>query len=404
MASAPTSDDAAAITQETLAKEPETLATKADETLAVPTIVSHIESNGQGGAESSCDNGGTCSRSEDEDPGKTLECAAELMERGSKAIKDSDYTEATECFSRALEIRVTHYGELALECASAYYKYGCALLYKAQEEADPLGTMPKEADYQQTSEKYGIVKIVENSECSTTSVAIDAKQDGVSIQTEGESHNGCYVSNESLCFVLLPAEDIETSLSDYLKALSILERLVEPDSRHIAELNFRICLCLDIGSKAKDAIPYCQKAISACKARLQRLMDEVKGSSGSAATLTGSDINQKIALLSSGSLSDPSASDKEAEFETLTRLSGELGKNLEDLQHLVLNPTSIFFEALKMVPAKAMSNEKSTIPKVMRSSQMGTANSGGDFDSPTVSTAHTNGTGGVTSRCGRKRS
>lgn len=39
--------------------------------------------------------------------------------------------------------RVEKFGELAPECASAYYKYGCALLYKAQEEADPLGSMPK---------------------------------------------------------------------------------------------------------------------------------------------------------------------------------------------------------------------------------------------------------------------
>jgi G:T-mismatch repair DNA endonuclease (very short patch repair protein) len=39
------------------------------------------------------------------------------------------------------------------------------------------------------------------------------------------------------CFVRVHhAEDIETSLSDYQKALSILERLVEPDSRHLAEL------------------------------------------------------------------------------------------------------------------------------------------------------------------------
>lgn len=32
------------------------------------------------------------------------------------------------------------------------------------------------------------------------------------------------------------AEDIETSLSDYLKALNILEHLDQPDSRHIAEM------------------------------------------------------------------------------------------------------------------------------------------------------------------------
>lgn len=35
---------------------------------------------------------------------------------------------------------------------------------------------------------------------------------------------------------VLAIEDVETSLSDYLKALAMLERLAEPDSRHIAEL------------------------------------------------------------------------------------------------------------------------------------------------------------------------
>lgn len=38
------------------------------------------------------------------------------------------------------------------------------------------------------------------------------------------------------CLCLFHVEDFETSLSDYQKALSILEHLVEPDSRHIAEL------------------------------------------------------------------------------------------------------------------------------------------------------------------------
>jgi len=46
-------------------------------------------------------------------------------------------------------------------------------------------------------------------------------------------------------FVMLHAEDIESSLSDYQKALSLLEQLVEPDSRLIAELypsKFKILL------------------------------------------------------------------------------------------------------------------------------------------------------------------
>ena len=44
------------------------------------------------------------------------------------------------------------------------------------------------------------------------------------------------VYNVLTCACFLAIEDVETSLSDYLKALSMLERLAEPDSRHIAEL------------------------------------------------------------------------------------------------------------------------------------------------------------------------
>jgi hypothetical protein len=34
---------------------------------------------------------------------------------------------------------VDHFGDLAPECATAYYKYGCALFWKAQQESDFLG-------------------------------------------------------------------------------------------------------------------------------------------------------------------------------------------------------------------------------------------------------------------------
>lgn len=76
-------------------------------------------------------------------------------------------------------IRVAHHGELAFECANAYYKYGCALLYKAQEEADPLATVPKkEAESRESSIKEGSMKNAVNGESSTASV--DAEQEGSS--------------------------------------------------------------------------------------------------------------------------------------------------------------------------------------------------------------------------------
>lgn len=49
-----------------------------------------------------------------------------------------------------------------------------------------------------------------------------------------------------------------------------------------------------------------------------------------------------------------------------------------------------------MVSAKARGPERATASVAMSSSQIGTVNSNGGFDSPTVSTAHTSGTAGVT--------
>uniref|UniRef100_A0A5B6ZYJ8 Uncharacterized protein n=1 Tax=Davidia involucrata TaxID=16924 RepID=A0A5B6ZYJ8_DAVIN len=418
------------------------------------SIEATIESNAQGGTESSCNNNNNNNNAEtsaltsDADREKSLEYADELMERGSKALKENDYAEATECFSRALEIRVAHYGELALECVNAYYKYGCALLYKAQEEADPLAAVPKkEGESQQDCDKDGSVKSAINGESSVASASSNAEEDASSNHQEGapddvsggkeqeeddeesdvedlaevdddesdldlawkmldlaraivEKHSGDTMEKvdilSALAEVALEREDVETSLSDYLKALSILECLVEPDSRHIAELNFRICLCLEIGSKAQEAIPYCQKAISVCNSQVQRLMCEVKTSPGSTVTSSAPVFDQTVQHSSNGLQCDDSVADKEAEIETLAGLSGELEKKLEDLQQLVSNPKSILSDIMGMMSAKSRGTEKSVSSAVMSSSQMGAANSSGDFDSPTVSTAHTNGASGVT--------
>jgi hypothetical protein len=53
-------------------------------------------------ADSTCnDNNGETS-----DPEKSLDFAVELLEKGSTALKENDFSEAVECFSRALEIRL----------------------------------------------------------------------------------------------------------------------------------------------------------------------------------------------------------------------------------------------------------------------------------------------------------
>ncbi|EXB96705.1 Nuclear autoantigenic sperm protein [Morus notabilis] len=414
-----------------------------------------MESGVLGGTmESTCNNDNVSAATSDAEGEKSLELADQLMEKGSQALKDSDYGEAAEFFSRALvfflktfcvkeyllvvfdwKIRVACYGELAPECVNSYYKYGCALLYKAQEEADPLGNVPKkEGESQHESAKYGPVKSVTNGESSTASASKKVgDEETVTVNNPEAVANDAFNGNDqeegddnsddedlaegdedesdldlawkmldvarvivekqvsdtmekvgilsALAEVAMEREDIETSLSDYQKALSILERLVEPDSRHIAELNFRICLCLELGSKPEEAIPYCQKAISVCQARTKRLINEAKSLAESTSSSTSA-----------------SDTDKQEEIETLTGLASDLEKKLEDLQQLVSNPKSILAEILEIAAAKSKGGEigasSSALPH--KSSPMDTAKSNGGFDTPTASTAQTSGSSGVT--------
>ncbi|XP_076953945.1 NASP-related protein sim3-like [Bidens hawaiensis] len=372
-----------------------------------------IDSAGLGRTSSSCSIVETSPLKSD---GKSLEYAEELMERGSNANKEEDYAEATDCFSRALEIRAAHYGELAPECVRAYYKYGCALLYKAQEESDPLvsgAVSKKEASYEDGSKQ----KPAKGAETGETSVSSDAKEgtsdpqseDGGGEEEDDEASDGEEDESDldlawkmldvaraiaekqpgdtmekvdilsALAEVALEREDVETSLNDYLKALSMLERLAEPDSRHIAELNFRICLCLEIGSKGEEAIPYCQKAITICKSRLNRLASEISSSGSVGPTNTESAGGQQS---SSASQATDSVADKEKEIEILTGLSTELEKKLEDLQQIVSNPSSILSDILGMMAAKAKGGS---------SSGGGGTTSGSGF-----STAQSHGESGVT--------
>ncbi|CAM8901040.1 unnamed protein product [Rhodiola kirilowii] len=394
-------------------------------------------SNEAAGATVTCNNEGSKSKGEassaTSNDTETLIAADELMEKGSMAVKSGDLSEAVDLLSRALEIRVQHYGELAPECVKAYYKYGLALLYKAQDEADPLGSGPK-GEPQELKDINP--KSSTNGESSTTSVSSNAPQDGDSKQPEvlndsngkdqedddgddSDEDNGDGEEDDSdldlawkmldvarailekvpgdtiekvdilsaLAEVALEREDIETSLSDYLSALSILERLVEPDSRLIAELNFRICLCLEIGSKVDEAIPYCQKAITICKTRVERLKEEVNSKSEIETSTAASD-NVDQGISHSGS----ATSDKEAEIETLTGLASELEKKLEDLQQSVANPSSVLSEIMEIMASRGKGNANGS-SAVASSSRLAVAgSSGGETLSATVSTAHTNGT------------
>lgn len=93
---------------------------KLDETLIVNEFTT--ESN-VGALESSCNSPNEkkavtepTAQTSDGSGEKSLELAEELLEKGSKAMKDDDFNEAVDCFSRALEIRLGFcYSSLSLQ-------------------------------------------------------------------------------------------------------------------------------------------------------------------------------------------------------------------------------------------------------------------------------------------------
>ncbi|KAK1642731.1 hypothetical protein QYE76_060536 [Lolium multiflorum] len=296
------------------------------------------------------DRGGVEAGEEEE---KILERAQELFDKGCKAIEDRDFTNAIDCFSHALEIRVSHYGELAPECASTFYRYGHALVCKAPKVKNP-------------SDK--VLKSVPNEELVKTT-ATTSKDDsgssepsGCSIEPvlpseKGETLNGKdqedvnMARNEvnsdldlawkmldiaraivakspektmekvdifcALAEVSMKREDRDTAIVYYLEALAILEHLVRPDHFRVIDLNWRICLVFELASKVGDAIPYCAKAISICQSRIQDLKNAKE------ALLANKDVSASAAEGHSGKLTP------EYKISLLSRILARFQKSLK---------------------------------------------------------------------------
>jgi HAT1-interacting factor 1 len=83
-------------------------------------------------------------------------------------------------------IRVAHHGELAPECVSTYFKYGCALLYKAQDEADPLGNVPKSSSNKES------MKSTTNKDDSGSSKTPGSNTEDAPSTDKADAEEGCY--------------------------------------------------------------------------------------------------------------------------------------------------------------------------------------------------------------------
>ncbi|CAM6100155.1 unnamed protein product [Calypogeia fissa] len=229
-----------------------------------------------------------------------LEDAERLYNLGCAAIRNESFDEAVDCFSKALEIRVQCYGELGPECAQTYYKFGCALLYKAQTESDAVvdskvgkgqsssaaegSKFPDQEDDSDDEEDgknegEGIVADDETGEDEESDLELAWKVLDIArvIYAKGAERTLAEIDVIiALADVSLERELFPLCFDDYATALSALENLVEADNRRIAELCFKISLAKQMDQKPQEALDFCKRAISVCERRIERLNRELK--------------------------------------------------------------------------------------------------------------------------------
>jgi HAT1-interacting factor 1 len=283
--------------------------------------------------------------------------ATTAFDEGCKSIKANDMELAIEKLARALEIRSALYGEQDIKTASAYYKYGCALFYKAQDENTVFGKQAQAA----ADAKDG--KASNEGDADDDGEACDDDDDGDDEKPEkdGESdkddekdeedeeeeeddmelawklienarliyeEDGDYpveLANvyETLGEINTEHANFDAALEDLAKCLAILEMELEEDDRRIAGVLCSMSVAHQLLDEPEKALKGVERAIGICASRVNRL----KSSDEAAIAAVGKDHD------------DPMAAAK-AELEQLEAVMADLRAREEELRGLVSEDAS----------------------------------------------------------------
>ncbi|KAH7621268.1 hypothetical protein Ndes2526B_g03609 [Nannochloris sp. 'desiccata'] len=238
-----------------------------------------------------------------------LAAVEEKFQQGVLCIRSNDLDAAVQLFSEVLNARVDHFGEIAPECASAYYRYGSALLYQAQESADVFGGPIREQT--DDDKENGLVErsAVEETDAADTtddkeekaaegegrpssaggaSGSRDGGEDAAGGAVEGDMQlawenletaraiwaRDANANADALASVHMLLGDVnmeneafEDALNDYDAALENLAAAgIESDDRRVAEIQFKRCCAAQFLDRIEDALA----AVNAAVKSLQR--------------------------------------------------------------------------------------------------------------------------------------
>lgn len=279
--------------------------------------------------------------------------ADESFAKGVAAIKAGTMDEAIELLARALELKTTLHGEQAIECAASYFRYGCALFYKAQDENTVFGKQAQaqasaKDDADKRKPQIANETAVDDGEACDDDDEKDGedKEDGEDDDEEEddmelawklvENARLIYEEDESHpielanCFETLGEMNTEhanfaSALEDLEQCLAILETELEEDDRRIAGVLLSISVAQQMDDKLEKALVNCARAISILEARLKRLK------SSDEAAIAAMQNSQPPGATP---YPDPLAAAK-AELEQIEAVLGDLKVREEELQGLV---------------------------------------------------------------------
>jgi len=224
---------------------------------------------------------------EEEQVAMTDEACAEKYAKAVAIINgdqsDGDgYDAAIDLLTDVLEFKCEKHGELAIECAPAFYNYGLALFGKARLENDVFGepvqkAMVEKAIHQlkQEAEKEQGESVEEEDAGAGGSGAAAAEEDEEDLEAEENDMELAWRNLETarliyskqgkhekeiadvyaaLAELSMEREDFETSICDFKEAIAILAASKLPGcERILAEYHYKLSLALQLQSKSANA-------------------------------------------------------------------------------------------------------------------------------------------------------
>ncbi|KAI9287403.1 hypothetical protein BC943DRAFT_319709 [Umbelopsis sp. AD052] len=256
--------------------------------------------------------------SEEKDSQQPTQEILAIIHEGSRAFSLHDYETATDKLGQACELLDNQFGELAPQCADAYFMYGKALLQNAIQQNSVLGNAAAEdsaaaedTETQDVAVSNPRFHFEGEPDLREVEAEDDHEADDEEGQDEQEEEGGesdmfndawdvldiarvIYEKDSNqearlkladvyscLGDVSLETEKFDQAIPDFRSALSIKQTILDEDNRELAELHYKLALALEYStSEQPQAIEETQNAVKVLRNRLSTLKEKQLAESG----------------------------------------------------------------------------------------------------------------------------